>query len=64
MTATISKGGLTVPPGSPFVGIEITGYKTADQVKMDGITVEMVKKAITDKIGIGAGQKIPNKPND
>ncbi|MCK5788199.1 MAG: hypothetical protein KAH32_04345, partial [Chlamydiia bacterium] len=59
----ISKTGFTAPPGSPFVGIKITGYKTADQIKMNGITADMVRTEIIKEVGVGTGQATPSMPN-
>ncbi|MCK5788196.1 MAG: hypothetical protein KAH32_04330 [Chlamydiia bacterium] len=60
MNVNVTKAGLKAH--SLFVAVTLTGFQTSDQAKMDGINADMVKKAITDKIGIGAGQQIPNRP--
>ena len=42
--ASLTKTNLTPP--SPFTDMKITGYKTDDQQKMDGISVDEIKTAI------------------
>ena len=56
MDATIS----TLKLGSRrFIAITITGYKSAAQVKMDGVTPTLVEQVVTAKLNIDSKKNIP-----